>query len=199
MLDARHRLLRRLFYFATVAIALMGVGLSAFGAPADSQSGTSAATTTVSDTVDLADGTTASGTLIITWPAFVTSGGTAVAAGSTSVVLGANGALSVALVPNAGGTRRGCSTPLCINLALGKRRLSIGAPTNSPVSLAAVRTTPGSGFAARRGALEVEAAEAEIFRQRQRQARMWCSQLGRSFRRTTWAKVSPQRSSTSNS
>jgi hypothetical protein len=53
MLDKRHRLLGRFFYFAVV-IAGLGIGLSAFGA--DSQSGAGVATTMVSDTVYLADG-----------------------------------------------------------------------------------------------------------------------------------------------
>jgi hypothetical protein len=61
-------------------------------------------TTTVSDTVYRADGSPAAGTLLISWPAFTTSGGTAIAGGTKSVTLGAGGALSVALVPNAGAT-----------------------------------------------------------------------------------------------
>jgi trimeric autotransporter adhesin len=60
--------------------------------------------TTVSDTVFRADGTPAGGTLLISWPAFTTASGQAVAAGNTSVTLGAGGALSVALVPNANAT-----------------------------------------------------------------------------------------------
>lgn len=67
----------------------------------------SAPTTTVTDTVYLADGTPASGNLIISWPAFVTGGGTAVAAGTTNVALGTKGSLSVALVPNAGASPAG--------------------------------------------------------------------------------------------
>ena len=56
--------------------------------------------TTVQDTVYRADGSTAKGTLLISWPEFTTGGGQAVAAGTSSVTLGAGGALSVALVPN---------------------------------------------------------------------------------------------------
>ncbi len=58
------------------------------------------ATTTISDVVYRADGTPAGGTLLITWPAFESAGGQAVAAGSKSVTLGAGGVLNVALVPN---------------------------------------------------------------------------------------------------
>jgi hypothetical protein len=61
-------------------------------------------TTTVSDTVYRADGTPATGTLLISWPAFTTVGGTAIAGGTKSVTLGTGGALSVALVPNASAT-----------------------------------------------------------------------------------------------
>jgi len=60
--------------------------------------------TTVQDTVYRADGTPAQGTLLISWPAFTTAGGEAIAAGTTSVNLGAGGALSVALAPNASAT-----------------------------------------------------------------------------------------------
>jgi hypothetical protein len=60
------------------------------------------ATTTVSDVVYRADGNPAGGTLLISWPAFTTADGQAVAAGSESVTLGAGGTLSVNLVPNAG-------------------------------------------------------------------------------------------------
>ncbi len=106
MFDAGRRPMGRLFYWVLIVVVLAsGFRLSAFGAEPSPQSGP--ATTTVADTVYLADGTTASGTLIVTWPAFVTAGGTAVAGGVTQVTLGANGALSVALVPNAGATPAG--------------------------------------------------------------------------------------------
>jgi hypothetical protein len=103
MFDAGRRPMGRLFYWAmTAMVAVSGFWLSVSG-PAWAQ----VATTTVSDTVYLADGSAASGILIITWPAFVTASGTAVAPGNTNVTLGTNGALSVALVPNAGATPAG--------------------------------------------------------------------------------------------
>jgi hypothetical protein len=64
-------------------------------------------TTTVQDTVYSANGTPAGGTILLSWGAFTTAGGESIAAGSTSVTLGANGALSVALAPNAGATPMG--------------------------------------------------------------------------------------------
>src|ERR1700757_557614 len=99
MLESGRRPMGRLFYWALAIVAASGLWISAAGAP---QSG--AGTTTIADTVYMADGTAASGSVIITWPAFVSVSGTAVAGGETSVALGANGALSVALVPNAGAT-----------------------------------------------------------------------------------------------
>jgi hypothetical protein len=59
-------------------------------------------TTTVQGTVYRADGTPASGTLLISWPAFTTPQSQAIAAGSTSATIGADGFLSVNLTPNAG-------------------------------------------------------------------------------------------------
>src|ERR1700736_2810462 len=61
-------------------------------------------TTTIDDTVYRADGTPAGGTLLISWPEFTTAALGAVAAGNTNVTLGAGGALSVNLVPNANAT-----------------------------------------------------------------------------------------------
>ena len=104
MVCAGRRPLGRLFYWALVLVVGCGFSLQVAGAGASPQS--SPATTTVADIVYMADGTAAQGSLIISWPAFATAGGAAVAAGTTNVTLGANGALSVALVPNAGATPR---------------------------------------------------------------------------------------------
>jgi len=65
------------------------------------------AKTSVTDTVYRADGTAAQGTVLISWPAFTLTTGASVPAGSTSVTIGANGILSVALVANAGATPMG--------------------------------------------------------------------------------------------
>ncbi len=65
------------------------------------------ATTTVQDVVYSANGTPASGTVLVSWNAFTTAGGQSVASGSTSVTLGAGGTLSLALAPNAGSTPMG--------------------------------------------------------------------------------------------
>jgi hypothetical protein len=79
----------------------------------------------------------------------VTAGGTAVAAGTTNVTLGASGALSVALVPNAGATPAGVYYTVVYQLGAGEVRTEYWVvPTTSPANLATVRTTPGSGLAA---------------------------------------------------
>lgn len=59
-------------------------------------------TTAVQDTVYHADGTYATGTILVTWPAFVTSSGNTVAAGNISVTIGTNGQVSLNLAPNIG-------------------------------------------------------------------------------------------------
>lgn len=86
----------RLFYWALLTL------MTACAAHAQSVT-----LTTISDTVYRADGTPAGGTLLISWPAFTTADGHAVAAGNTSVVLGANGTFNVQLAPNAGATPSG--------------------------------------------------------------------------------------------
>jgi hypothetical protein len=69
--------------------------------------GAGPSTTRIQDTVYRADGTAASGTLLISWPAFTTPAGQPVAAGSTSVKLGVSGALSTSLAPNVGASPSG--------------------------------------------------------------------------------------------
>ena len=60
------------------------------------------ATTTVQGTVYRADGTAAQGTMLVSWPAFTTAANQAVAAGSTTLALGADGYASLNLAPNQG-------------------------------------------------------------------------------------------------
>jgi hypothetical protein len=110
----------RLFYLAlAVAIAGSGMRLSAREDASTEKRATAVAAepaaraaspapqsgptlTSVVDTVFMADGTAAQGVVVITWPAFVATNGTAVAAGALNVTLGTNGALNVALASNAG-------------------------------------------------------------------------------------------------
>jgi hypothetical protein len=146
MFDAGRRPLGRLFYWLVAVVMITGSGLTATGAAPVPQNGP--ASTTIADTVFLADGNTAQGNLIITWPAFVTASGTAVAGGTTNVTLGANGALSVALVPNASATPAGVYYTVVYQLGPGQVKTEYWVvPTTSPANLAGVRTTPGSGVA----------------------------------------------------
>ena len=142
MRETRCRLKGRLSCFAGIAgaIALMAGVAEAQGGPA---------TTTVADTVYRADGTPAQGTLAIAWPVFTSAGGVAVAAGTKNVTLGANGALSTALVPNAGANPAGVYYTVVYQLNDGTAKTEywlVG--TATPENLATVRTAPGSGTAA---------------------------------------------------
>ncbi|MGA8273776.1 MAG: hypothetical protein WB919_19595 [Candidatus Sulfotelmatobacter sp.] len=105
--------------------------------------------TSVIDTVYQADGAPAQGVLVITWPAFVTAGGSAVAAGALDVTLGTNGALNVELAANAGANPPGVYYSVVYQLGPGEVRTeSWVVPTSSPATLAQVRATPGAGTAA---------------------------------------------------
>ena len=146
MLDAGRRPMGRHCYWLLAVVVAFGARVPASGAAPVPQNG--ATTTTVADTISMADGTTAQGNLIITWPAFVTASGSAVAGGTANVAVGANGALSVALVPNAGATPAGVYYTVVYQLGPGTARTEYWVvPTTSPANLAAVRTTPGSGVA----------------------------------------------------
>jgi hypothetical protein len=143
MRDAGSRPIGWLFYWALVLGTLCAIGLGTARAQ------TGPAMTTISDTVSMADGSPAEGTLIITWPAFVTASGAEVAAGTTSVALGANGALNVALVPNAGATPAGVYYSVVYQLGPGEVKTEswVVPSSSSPVNLAAVTATPGAGIA----------------------------------------------------
>ncbi len=64
-------------------------------------------TTTVQDTVYHANGTVATGTILVSWPAFATATGNTVAAGNLNVTIGANGQVSMNLAANVGATPAG--------------------------------------------------------------------------------------------
>ncbi len=64
-------------------------------------------TTAVQDIVYHADGKIATGTILVTWPAFVTATGDTVAAGKLNVTIGSNGQVSMNLAPNVGATPAG--------------------------------------------------------------------------------------------
>ncbi len=137
MFEAR-RLPRRLFFLLLWVAAAMAAAWAQ-----------TPATTTVQDTVYRADSSPAGGELLISWPSFTTSGGQAVAAGTKSVTLGAGGALSVALVPNAGATPTNTVYSVVYQLDDGTSKTEYWlVPTTSPTTIAAVRTTLGSAVSA---------------------------------------------------
>jgi hypothetical protein len=82
---------RRLLLFALVVVAS---GAAMYAA--------NPAMTTITDTIYRADGRPAGGTLLLSWPAFSTADGIAVSAGTKSIIIGPQGALTVDLVPNVG-------------------------------------------------------------------------------------------------
>ena len=106
------------------------------------------ALTTISDTVYRADGTPASGTALVAWPSFQTAAGNVVAAGKQSIAIGPGGAFTAQLTPNAGATPMGTYYVVIFQLDDGTVRTEYwSVPTTSPVTIAAVRTTPGTGLA----------------------------------------------------
>ena len=121
------RLLGRLFCFAFVAAGMVhGQGFPK--------------TTQVQDVVYRADGTPATGWLVLSWPAFVTADGAAVAAGTKSVQLGRDGSLSVALAPNAGGQPTGTYYAATLKLDGGlTSKEAWVVPAESPAKLSGVR------------------------------------------------------------
>ncbi|MFZ0683946.1 MAG: hypothetical protein WAM89_00255 [Terriglobales bacterium] len=103
--------------------------------------------TTIVDTVYRADGTAASGSVLISWPSFVSAGGAAVAAGTLPVTIGAQGAFTAQLVPNAGASPAGTYYVAVFQLDDGTVRTEYWAvSTASPTTIAAVLTTPGTGL-----------------------------------------------------
>ncbi|MGH9508724.1 MAG: hypothetical protein ACRD2Q_06440, partial [Terriglobales bacterium] len=100
------------------------------------------ATTIVSDVIYRGDGTPAGGTLLITWPAFATASGKAVAAGQKSVSIGAGGAVNVALVPNEGASPSGTYYKVVYKLDDGSTSEELWSLPNVPTTtIAAIRST----------------------------------------------------------
>ena len=92
-----------------------------------------------------ADGSPASGTLLISWLAFTTADGHTVAAGNKSVALGTNGSLTVQLAPNAGATPSGTTYLVTYQLSdatVKTENWSVG--STSPETISQVRTLVGT-------------------------------------------------------
>ncbi len=101
------------------------------------------ATTQVADTIYHADGTVATGTVLISWPAFTTSNGDSVPSGSTSAVIAAGGTLSIQLIPNAGSTPIGSYYTAVFHLDDGSvsREYWVVPASTSAVTVSAIEST----------------------------------------------------------
>ena len=98
-------------------------------------------TTTVQDTVYHADGTLATGTILVSWPAFETATGNTVAAGNLNVTIGTNGEVSINLAPNVGATPAGTYYTAVYHLndgTVSKEYWSV--PNVASTTVAAIRT-----------------------------------------------------------
>jgi hypothetical protein len=118
---------------------LIGVLLSGLTAAGEAQ----VTTTQVADTIYHADGTVATGTVLISWPGFTTSNGQAIASGSTPAIIGTGGALSVLLTPNSGSTPMGSYYTAVFHLDDGSvsREYWVVPVSSSPVTISSIEAT----------------------------------------------------------
>jgi hypothetical protein len=97
-------------------------------------------TTTVQGTVYRADGTPASGTLLVNWPAFTTPQNQSVAAGNLSTTIGADGFVSLNLTPNASALPGGSYYTAVYHLSDGTVNQEYWVvPSTATATIAAVR------------------------------------------------------------
>lgn len=100
-------------------------------------------TTEIADTIYLADGSTATGTAVISWPQFITATGQSVPAGSTSATISSNGTLDVQLAPNAGSNPMGSYYTVVYHLSDGStsRQYWVVPASSTPVKISAVSSS----------------------------------------------------------
>src|SRR5690348_10401664 len=92
----------RLLAGAGRMVAAAGAGILLIAISAGLSADGQVTTTTVQGTVYRADGSVASGTLLVSWPAFSTAANQEIAAGHVSAVIGNDGFVSLNLAPNSG-------------------------------------------------------------------------------------------------
>jgi hypothetical protein len=99
-------------------------------------------TTQVTDTVYRGDGTLANGSVIVSWQAFTAASGQSVPTGSTSATI-TNGAMSLALVPNAGSTPIGTYYTAVYHLDDGSvsREFWVVPVSLAPVQVSTIKST----------------------------------------------------------
>ncbi len=132
---------------AVAAMAMICLLLLSLTMTTKSEAQSSPALTTISDTIYRADGSAASGMVLISWPSFQTAEGDAVAAGNLSVTIGPAGAFNAELVPNVGASPTGTFYVAVFQLDDGTVRTEYWAvPTTTPTTIAGVLTTPGTGL-----------------------------------------------------
>jgi len=103
--------------------------------------------TTITDTVYRADGTPASGMVLVSWPSFQTAEGDTVAAGNRSATLGEGGSFTIQLAPNVGASPAGTYYVVVFQLSDGTVRSEFWAvPATAVTTISAVRATPGTGL-----------------------------------------------------
>jgi hypothetical protein len=135
-----HSGLIQVILFASLFAATTLPGLAA---PAAMQSSPTLPTTQLTDTVYRADGTTAAGTVLISWPAFTTATGLSVPAGNTSVTIASGGLLTVSLAPNAGSNPMGSYYTAIYHLDDGTvtREYWVVPVSTSPVTISSIKST----------------------------------------------------------
>ena len=106
-----------------VSLVVMGLMGTVLGVLASAQA---VSTTTVQGTVYLANGQAGSGTLFVSWPAFTTASGQAVAADNTTLTIAADGFVSVNLAPNLGATPAGLYYTAVYHMRTARRTRSTG-------------------------------------------------------------------------
>jgi lysophospholipase L1-like esterase len=101
------------------------------------------ATTSVTDTVYRADGTAATGTVLVSWQAFTTALGQSVPSGNASATISRGGVMSIALVPNAGATPMGSYYTAVYHLDDGtvSREFWVVPASQYPVQVSAVKNS----------------------------------------------------------
>jgi hypothetical protein len=96
----------------------------------------------VNDVVYRADGNAAAGTLLISWPAFITNDFKPVAAGTMSLPIGPGGNVMLALTPNEGGNPAGTYYKVVLKLDDGITSTEYWViPKKSPVKVSEVRSS----------------------------------------------------------
>ncbi len=135
ILDCKERL-RAFAPLHMAALALMAIAVAVLPQRIAGQ----VSTTTVQGTVYRADGTPASGTLLLSWSAFTTPLNQAVAAGNLNAPIGADGFLSVNLTPNAAALPTGSYYTATYHLSDGTVNQEYWVvPDSSTASIASVR------------------------------------------------------------